>query len=92
MKDSSLDFPVILLVKRMSVIGFDSGVGLEIFLLETLEMLMKPKSEMVDWNNMKDEEEEGELELGAAETFLIVMLLFDEIKPVTTIDLTTERS
>ncbi len=54
-----------------------SGVGLKIFLLETLEMLMNPKSEISESKEIK----EGEVELGE-ETFLMVMLLFDEIVAV----------
>jgi hypothetical protein len=59
------------------------------FLLETLEMLMKPKSEIVESNVMK----EGEVELGE-ETFRIVMLLLDEIVAVDEIMIVvaTERS
>ncbi len=76
-KDSSLDFPVTLFVNRMIPMISVSGVGLLIFLLETLEMLMKPKSEISESKIMK----EGEVELGE-ETFRIVMLLFEEIVAV----------
>ena len=88
-KDSSLDFPVIDFVNRMIPIRSVSGVGLLIFLLETLEMLMKPKSEISESKIMK----EGEVELGE-ETFRIVMLLFDEIVAVDAmlIAVATERS
>ncbi len=51
-----------------------SGVELKIFLLETLEMLMKPKSEIAESNLINV----GDAELGD-DTFLMVMLLFDEI-------------
>ncbi len=89
MKDSSLDFPVRLDLKRTTLIGAPSGVGLLMFLLETLEMLMKPKSEISESKIMKDEE----VELGE-ETFLIVMLLFEEIVAVDSIVIVvaTERS
>ncbi len=87
--DSSLDFSVIDLVNRMIPIRSVSGVGLLMFLLETLEMLMKPKSEIRESNVMK----EGEVELGE-ETFRIVMLLFAEIVAVDAmlIAVATERS
>ncbi len=88
-KDSPLDFPAMLFVNRMIPMISVSGVGLLIFILETLEMLMKPKSEIVESKIMK----EGEVELGE-ETFLIVMLLFDEIVAVDAmlIVVATERS
>ncbi len=87
MLDSLVDFPVIACLNRMIPIRSVSGIGLLIFLLETLEMLMKPKSTIVESKIMK----EGEVELGE-ETFLIVMLLFEEIDPVILISSTTERS
>jgi hypothetical protein len=88
-KDSSLDFPVMFFVNRIIRINSSSGVGLKTFLLETLEMLMKPKSEISDSTEMK----EGEVELGE-ETFLIVMLLFAEIVAVAEIMIVvaTDRS
>ncbi len=46
--ESMLDFPVIAPMNRMIPIISDSGVGLEIFFLETFEILMNPKSVMVD--------------------------------------------
>jgi hypothetical protein len=66
-----------------------SGVGLKMFFLETLEMLIKPKSEIAESTVMK----KGEVELGE-ETFLIVMLLFEEIVAVDSmlIVVATERS
>ena len=88
-EDSSLNFPVMLFVNRMIPMVSVSGVGLLIFLLETLEMLMKPKSEIRESTVMK----EGEVELGE-ETFLIVMLLFAETVAVDSIVIAvaTERS
>jgi hypothetical protein len=87
--ESFVDFPVMLFVNRMIPMISVSGVGLKIFLLETLEMLMKPKSE-IDESKVKKEEE---VELGE-ETFLMVMLLFAEIVAVDSmlIVVTTERS
>ena len=88
-KDSSLDFPVMFFVNWMIPMISVSGVGLLMFLLETLEMLMNPKSEIAESKVMK----EGEVELGE-ETFRIVMLLFDEIGAVDkiVIAVATERS
>jgi hypothetical protein len=87
--DSSLDFPAMFFGNRMIPMKPDSGVGLKTFLLETLEMLMKPKSEITLSNVMK----KGEVELGE-ETFLMVMLLFAEIVAVDAmlIAVATERS
>ena len=86
MVESFVDFPVIAFENRTMVIASDSGVGLLMFFLETFEMLMKPKSTIVE-KMMK----EGEVELGE-ETLRIVMLLFDEIFPVIFINSATERS
>ncbi len=87
--ESILDFPVIAFVNRMMPMTSVSGVGLLMFLLETLEMLMKPKSEIAESKMMK----EGEVELGE-EAFRMVMLLFEEIVAVEAIVIVvaTERS
>ncbi len=88
-KDSSLDFPVIDSLNRMMLIGSPSGVGLLMLFLETFEILMNPNSEITDSNFMKfDVVDFGD------ETFLIVMLLFEEIGADNkiVIESTTERS
>ena len=87
MLESFVDFPVIAFENRTMVIASDSGVGLKMFFLETFEMLINTKSTIVESILMK----EGEDELGE-ETLRIVMLLFDEIFPVISINSATERS
>jgi hypothetical protein len=76
MFESLHDLPVIDFRNWMTPMISVSGVGLLMLLLETLEMLMNPKLTMDD-NVMKEQE----IELGD-ETFVMVMLLLDEIDPV----------
>ena len=46
--NSRFDFPVMFFVNRMIPMTSVSGVGFLMFLLETFEILMKPKSEISD--------------------------------------------